>query len=83
MKTHPGVRIGELDHFERVAIFDQDAEFLLQFSGKRLEHAFTRLNLTAGELPPSRVGLAFGALGKEERTIRAAQDAYRHLDRGA
>jgi hypothetical protein len=55
----------------------------VEFARERRSHTFTGLDLAARELPPSGVGLAFGALGKQERTIRAAQDPHGHLDRGS
>ena len=81
MKAHPGMRIRELDRLERGNVLDHDAQFLVKFPRQRLVNAFSGLDLAARKLPPARIGLALGALRKEERTIRAPQDPNSHLDR--
>ncbi|KAG1441127.1 hypothetical protein G6F57_018801 [Rhizopus arrhizus] len=59
---------------------DADADFFLQFTGQRLQHGFTRLELAARQFPPARPWLAFGPLAQQQHAVGAQDQAGGDVD---
>ena len=65
LQANRGVRVGEPAGNPGERTIDGDAEFFLYLAYQRLAHGFSRLDLSAGELPVASVDLAFRALSEQ------------------